>query len=98
MKSEGRVCHLNRQLTTTVFALAAGALRLVNAVSVARVGADAQPVAATDSKMAMRTATRFMVSSLATTLVTYLDEVRRSWLRNRPRRPASPRSRGRSRR
>src|SRR5580700_6943296 len=67
MNEEGRVCCLNRQLTTTVLA---GASRVVSAVSVARVGAEAQAVAATDSKTAMRTArgtaTRFMVSSLAT--------------------------------
>src|SRR5580693_10370090 len=67
MNDEGRVCDFKRQLITT------GPLfRWVKAVSVARVGAgaDAQAVAATDSKTAMRTArgtaTRFMVSSLAT--------------------------------
>src|ERR1700722_4186991 len=121
MKDEGRVCDLKRQLMTTVTPL-----RWVSAVSVALVGADAQPVAATDSKMAMSTATRFvtmgtatrftamsaatrftamnaatrftamggatrfvamgtatrfMVGSLATTRLTFLDEVRRSWLR-----------------
>src|ERR1700720_2044180 len=65
MNDDGRVCGLNRQLTTTVLALAAEAFRVVSAVSVARVGADAQAVAATESTMAMSTATRFMVSSLA---------------------------------
>src|SRR5580704_8987384 len=67
MNEEGRVCDFKRQLMTT------GPLfRWVKAVSVARVGAgaDAQAVAATDSRTAMRTArgtaTRFMVSSLAT--------------------------------
>src|ERR1700722_8868007 len=103
MKDEGRGCDLKRQLMTTV-----PPLRWVSAVSVALVGADAQPVAATDSKMAMSTATRFvtmgtatrftamggatrfvamgtatrfMVGSLRTTRLTFLDEVRRSWLR-----------------
>src|SRR5271168_3928123 len=70
MKSEGRVCCLNEQLTTTVCLLKIGALCWVRTVSVARVGADAQPVATRDSNTAIRTAigtaTRFMVSSLAT--------------------------------
>src|SRR5271170_5581616 len=58
---EGRVCCLNRQLTTAVFALAADALCVIRAESVALVGADAQPVAATASRMAMSTPARFMV-------------------------------------
>src|SRR5579859_7171512 len=77
MNDEGRVCDLKRQLMTTV----PPPLGWISAVSTARVGADAQPVAARDSKTAMRTATRFMISSLATTRLTFLDGVRRSWLR-----------------
>src|SRR5260370_34382051 len=61
MNDEGPACGLKRQLMTTV-----PPLRWTSAVSVAGVGADAQPTAATDSKAATRTATRFMVSSLAT--------------------------------
>src|SRR5260370_22829796 len=61
MNDEGPACGLKRQLMTTV-----PPLRWTSAVSVAGVGGDAQPTAATDSKVATRTATRFMVSSLAT--------------------------------
>src|SRR6516162_10007900 len=61
MNHEGRVCVLNRQLTTTVFA--AGA-RWMRAVPVARAGADAQPVTTTASRTAISAAARFMVRSL----------------------------------
>src|SRR6516162_3229664 len=69
MNHEGRVCVLNWQLTTTVFAGDAGWMR---AASVIRVGADAQPAATTLSRMAISTAARFIVRSFAIRL-TYLD-------------------------
>src|SRR6202451_4460893 len=66
MNDEGRVCCLYRQLTSTDFRLAIGvAACWVKAVSVARAGADAQPVATMASKMVISTAARFMVCSLA---------------------------------